>query len=86
MTLIVGIRSTGFREELVIQKRDKKGRFLPVGKVAKKRKPFNERYIKVGESIDDLDNAFLDGFERGRRLKVTISANEALKAWLVDNK
>jgi len=73
-----------------MQKRDKKGRFLPVGKVAKKRKPFNERYIKVGESIntnqDDLDNAFLDGFERGRRLKVTISANEALKAWLADNK
>ena len=70
----------------MMQKRDKKGRFLPVGKVAKKRKPFNERYIKVGESIDDLDNAFLDGFERGRRLKVTISANEALKAWRVDNK
>ena len=70
----------------MMQKRDKKGRFLPVGKVAKKRKPFTERYIKVGESIDDLDNAFLDGFERGRRLKVTISANEALKAWRVDNK
>jgi len=70
------------------QERDKKGRFMPIGKATKKRKPFNERYVKAGARVitqDDLENCFLDAFESGRKLKITITAREAWNGWLTLN-
>lgn len=67
-----------------MQKRDNKGRFLPMGKTKKTRKPFNKRYVKADEAVtsqDDLDAAFLVGFETARRVAKTFSAKGCLQAW-----
>lgn len=67
-----------------MQQRDKKGRFLPTGEKTKPRKPFNQRYIKASDvmsSQNDLDAAFLAGFDTARRVNKTFSANSCLQAW-----
>jgi len=67
-----------------MQPRNKKGQFMPIGKTTKKRKPFNQRYVKAGEVVtsqDDLDAAFLAGFETARRVAKTFSAKGCLQAW-----
>ena len=60
-----------------MQKRDKLGKFLPIGDKPKPRKSFNQRYVKV----DLLDAAFLAGFETARRVPKTFSGKGCLQAW-----
>jgi len=59
-----------------MQKRDSKGRFLPHGEKAKPRLKFKERYAKLSE----LDDAFLDGYERGVEMG-RYKGKDALRAW-----
>lgn len=63
-------------------KRDKKGKFLPTGKI-KKTRVFNERYVKREHAytLDDLENAYLSGVDKGKKIKATESAIESFKAW-----
>jgi len=64
-----------------MQKRDKKGRFLPAGES----NPFNRKWIRRDKNAPtnqvDLDDAFLAGFETARRVAKTFSAKGCLQAW-----
>jgi hypothetical protein len=59
-------------------KRDKKGHWLPIGDKAKIRPHFNQRYVAMREHKKALDNAYIIGFNNGKKAKTT-TAVESLR-------
>ena len=65
-----------------ILKRDKTGRFLPIGEKAKPKLKFKDKFVSKKEVKEKIADAYLDGFQNAKRLKNTVSASESLQAYM----
>lgn len=59
-------------------KRNKLGHFLPVGEKTKQKLKFNQKFVSMREHKQALSNAYILGFNNGKKAKTT-TAMESLK-------
>ena len=62
-------------------KRDKKGRFVAIGKKAKERASFNQRYKKASEVNALIEDAYKAGFETARRVPKTFGVKQCYEGF-----